>query len=201
MNFVNFRGIWIGEPRVISIAKSGPDSRARVEGTTLATSTRTTPAGSSLMPRRRDPNFTTGHVCRFCGELVPWGSILRLIRVDPDTPGFMLNESACHTECLRGVLRTDVPLTFHRHWNGRAPMLDDDADIFFPLSPRVRGLGEGAKPKTRPCAICAKTIAAADLVRLRVQKPAGPVKQPEFDEQTLPLHAACLAAVSTMRLG
>ena len=31
------------------------------------------------MPRRRDPNFTTGHLCRFCGELVPWGTILRLI--------------------------------------------------------------------------------------------------------------------------
>ena len=41
------------------------------------------------MPRRRDPNFKTGHLCRFCGELVPWGTILRLIRVDPDTPGFM----------------------------------------------------------------------------------------------------------------
>jgi hypothetical protein len=136
------------------------------------------------MPRRRGPSFTTGHLCRFCGELVPWGTILRLIRVDPDTPGFMLNESACHTECLRDVLRPDVPLTFHRHWNGRAPMLDDDSDID----------GE-------PCAMCAKAIAPADLVRLRVQKPAGPVKQPQFDEQTLPLHAACLAAVSTMRLG
>lgn len=32
------------------------------------------------MPKRRDPNFKTGHLCRFCGELVPWGSILRLIR-------------------------------------------------------------------------------------------------------------------------
>ena len=60
------------------------------------------------MPRRRDPNFTTGHLCRFCGELVPWGTILRLIRVDPDTPPFMLSESACHTECLRGVLRPEV---------------------------------------------------------------------------------------------
>jgi hypothetical protein len=129
-----------------------------------------------LMPRRRDPNFTTGHLCRFCGELVPWGTILRLIRVDPDTPGFMLNESACHTECLRRVLREDVPLTFHRHWNGRVPVLDDDADI------------DG-----KPCAMCGKAIAPASLVRLRVQKPAGPVKAPEFDEQTLPLHADCLA--------
>jgi len=42
------------------------------------------------MGKRRDPNFTTGHLCRFCGELVPWGTILRIIRVDPDTPPYML---------------------------------------------------------------------------------------------------------------
>jgi hypothetical protein len=82
------------------------------------------------------------------------------------------------------VLREDVPLTFHRHWNGRAPMLDDDSDV------------DG-----KPCAMCGKAIAPATLVRLRVQKPAGPVKAPEFDEQTLPLHADCLAAVSNTRFG
>jgi len=135
------------------------------------------------MPRTRDPNFLTGHLCRFCGELVPWGTILRLIRLDPETPPYVLQESACHTECLEHLLRPEAPLTFHRHWNGRAPMLDDSADI------------DG-----QPCAMCAKAIAPADLVRLRVQKPAGPVKRPEFDEQTLPLHFECLAAVSTSRL-
>ena len=135
------------------------------------------------MVRRRDPNFKTGHLCRFCGQLVPWGTILRLIRVDPDTPGLMLNESACHTECLQRPLRPEVPLTFHRHWNGKPPMLDDDADV------------DG-----KPCAMCAKEIAPADLVRLRVQKPVGPVKQPQFEEQTLPLHFECSAAVSTSRL-
>ena len=135
------------------------------------------------MPRRRDPKFTTGHLCRFCGELVPWGSILRLIRVDPDTPGFMLQESACHSECLREVLSADVPLTFHRFWDGKAPLPDDSADV------------DGM-----PCAMCGEDIAPPDLVRLRVQRPAGTVKAPEFDEQTLPLHADCLAAVSTSRL-
>jgi len=95
----------------------------------------------------------------------------------------MLSESACHTECLRGHLRSDVPLTFHRHWNGKAPLLDDDADI------------DG-----QPCAMCGRAIAPAKLVRLRVQKPVGTVKAPEFDEQTLPLHFDCLAAVSTSRL-
>jgi hypothetical protein len=135
------------------------------------------------MPRQRDPNLHTGHLCRFCGQLVPWGTILRLIRVDPDTPGFMLSESACHTECLRGHLRPEVALTFHRHWNGKAPMPDDDADV-----------------DNQPCAMCAQPIAPAKLVRLRVQKPAGTVKAPEFDEQTLPLHFDCLAAVSTSKL-
>jgi hypothetical protein len=135
------------------------------------------------MVRRRDPNLRLGHLCRFCGELVPWGVILRLLRVDVDQPAFMQSESACHAACLRGVLHPDVELTFHRHWLGRAPLLDDDADI------------DG-----RPCARCAKAIAPEDLVRLRVQRPAGTVKAPEFDEQSLPLHFDCLAAVSTSRL-
>src|SRR5205085_12316673 len=100
------------------------------------------------MGRRRDPNFKTGHLCRFCGELVPWGTILRLLRVDPDQPGFMQKETACHTDCLRSVIRSEVPLTFRRHWNGKHPLPDDDTDIV--------GM---------PCAICAKEIAPADLVR------------------------------------
>jgi hypothetical protein len=136
------------------------------------------------MPRTRDPNFTTGHLCRFCGELVPWGTILRIIRTDPDTPSYMLNESAAHSECLGQLLRPGVALTFSRHWNGKAPMLDDNSDI------------DG-----QPCAMCGAAIAPAALVRLRVQKPAGPVKRPEFDEQSLPVHFDCLAAVSTSRFG
>jgi hypothetical protein len=136
------------------------------------------------MPRRRDPNYTTGHLCRFCGELVPWGTILRLIRTDPDTPGYMLLETACHTACLEAVLRPGVELSFHRHWEGRAPMPDDSADV------------DG-----QPCATCGKDIAPDALVRLRVQKPVGPVKRPAFDEQTLPFHFECLAAVSQTRFG
>lgn len=135
------------------------------------------------MPRQRDPNFKTGYLCRFCGELVPWGTILRLIRVDPDTQPYELNESACHTECLRRVLRPGVALDFHRHWAGKSPLPDDRADI-----------------DNKPCAMCARPIAAADLVRIRVQKPVGPVKQPQFDEFSFPVHFECLAAVSTSRL-
>jgi len=136
------------------------------------------------MTRRRDPKFKTGHLCRFCGGLISWEAILRLIRVDPDTPGYMLNESACHTECLMHHLRRGTPLTFHRHWAGRTPMPEDDADV------------DG-----KPCAMCGLAIAPATLVRLRVQKPVGPIRKPEFDEQTLPLHFDCLAAVSNTRFG
>lgn len=135
------------------------------------------------MPRRRDPNFKTGHLCRFCGALVPWGEILRLLRVDPDQPPFMQNESACHAACLVALLRPELELDFHRHWNGKAPLLDDDADI----------LGQD-------CAICARPIAPAALVRLRAQRPVGTVKAPEFDERTLAIHHDCLAEVSTSRL-
>jgi hypothetical protein len=136
------------------------------------------------MPRRRDPNLLTGYLCRFCGERIMWGTILRLIRVDPDTPSYMLLESYCHTECLEPLLRPGLALTLHRHWHGGTPMLDDSADV------------DG-----QPCAMCGQAIAPEALVRLRVQKPVGPVKRPEFDEQTLPLHFDCLAAISTSRFG
>jgi hypothetical protein len=136
------------------------------------------------MGKRRDPNLLTGYLCRFCGQRITWGTILRLLRVDPNTPGYMLNESYCHTECLAKLLRPGVELTFHRHWMGRVPYLDDSADV------------DG-----QPCAMCGKAITPEVLVRLRVQKPAGTVKAPEFDEQTLPLHFECLAEVSTTRFG
>ena len=76
-----------------------------------------------------------------------------------------------------------MQLDFHRHWESPAPFLDDSEDI------------DG-----RPCAMCARDIAPADLVRLRVQKPVGPVKTPAFDEQSFPIHFECLAAFSTSRL-
>lgn len=135
------------------------------------------------MPRRRDPSFVTGHLCRFCGALIPWGEILRLLRVDPDQPPWMCKESACHAGCLTALLRPGLALTFHHHWKGKGPLPDDDSDV----------LG-------KDCGFCARPIVPAALVRLRVQRPAGTVKAPEFDEQTLPLHADCLAKVSTSRL-
>lgn len=183
---------------------------------------------------------------------MPWGTILRIIRVDPDTPGYMLNETACHTECLARQLRPGVELTFPRHWGGGPIYLDDDDDIFvsspaqaIPSSPAKAGVQSskesrllppqehrlsspaeaqsipssptqagaqpflsshaqaGAQPerKLRPCAMCGEEIAPSELVRLRIQKPVGPVKRPEFDEQSLPVHFECLARVSTTQFG
>jgi hypothetical protein len=54
------------------------------------------------MPRRGDPNLATGHLCRFRGALIPWGEILRLLRVDP--AAFMQRESA-----RLGALRRPEP--------------------------------------------------------------------------------------------
>ena len=136
------------------------------------------------MPRRDTSSFTTGHLCRFCGELVPWGAILRLIRVDPDTPGFMLSESACHTDCLKKLLRPGVELTFHRHWTGRAPLLDDSADVD---GHPARCAGRTRSPKCwSACAF---------------RSPSGRSSSRKFDEQTLPLHFGCLAGVSCSRFG
>ena len=135
------------------------------------------------MGKRRDPELLMPHLCRFCGERIAWGAIVRVLRVDPDTPPFMLCESACHLECLRGVLRPDVALTFDRHWPGKVALPDDSGEI------------DG-----RPCALCGAGIAPAALVRLRLQRPTGPVKAPAFDEQSVPVHFECLAAVSTSRL-
>ena len=134
------------------------------------------------MGRRRDPNLLTGYLCRFCGERIRWGVILRLLRTDPEQPPFIENENYSHHDCLRAVLRPEVPLTFHRHWHGRAPLPDDSADI------------DG-----QPCGICGQAVARQDLVRLRIQRPAGTVKAPEFDEQSVPLHVACLRAATALR--
>jgi hypothetical protein len=48
--------------------------------------------------------------------------------------------------------------------------------------------------------LCATPIAPPDLVRLRAQRPTGPVKAPAFDEQSLPVHFECLAGGSGSRL-
>ena len=70
----------------------------------------------------------------------------------------MLSESACHTDACEACCAPSVALTFHRHWNGKAPLLDDSADV------------DG-----QPCAMCGEDIEPEVLVRLRVQKPVGPV--------------------------
>jgi hypothetical protein len=122
------------------------------------------------MGRRRDPAMLTQHLCRFCGARIRWGEILRLIRVDPDTPLFMLSESACHLACLAAALRDDVALAFPRRWPGTGPLPDDSADI------------DG-----RPCAICARAIAwHGQGARIRRAEPSAPRRLPGGGKHAAP---------------
>ena len=75
----------------------------------------------------------------------------------------------------RAAVAAAVPLVLARQWNGKQPYLDDSLEI-----------------DDQPCGICAGAIAATDLVRLRVQSLIGPIRAPLFDEESVPVHAACL---------
>jgi hypothetical protein len=139
-----------------------PKPRPRVRGDRPGvTSPKPAPRYPRPMGRRRDPNFHTGHLCRFCGALVPWGEIVRLIRTDPDTPPFMLCEKRLPPRLPRGVLRPGVALAFARHWPAAAR-----CPTTTPRSPATRA-------RSAP-----REIAPPDLVRLRAQRPTGPVKAP-----------------------
>ena len=76
-----------------------------------------------------------------------------------------------------------LPASSRKWLCGKAPLLDDGADI------------DG-----QACGICGLAIAPETLVRLRIQRPAGTVKAPEFDEQSVALHFKCLGAASNSRL-
>jgi len=105
-----------------------------------------------------------------------------------------------------GGRHTNSPLPFDgegRDKDSPLPLDGGGRDKDSPLPSMGRG-GGGVTSETRqihPCAFCALPIAPETLVRLRVQKPTGPVKRPEFDEQSLPVHFDCLAKVSTMKFG
>ena len=131
------------------------------------------------MPRGRDPELVSQYACRFCGEQIKWGVLLRILRTDQGQPEWMGSESYAHSECLRQVLRAEVPLTLHRHWNGKHPMPDDSADT-----------------AGQPCAICGAAF-SGDATHLRVQHGKGPVRAPEFDEQSILVHPACLGDIRT----
>ena len=86
----------------------------------------------------------------------------------------------------------------------RIPASDEDA-----ASPRLRRVPSLAPRK--PCHFQHRPAHPRRLAHGIVKKapinwtnpdraPVGPVKQPLFDEQTLPLHFDCLAAVSTSKL-
>jgi hypothetical protein len=129
------------------------------------------------MGRRRDPKLLSQYLCAFCGQQVVWGELLRILRTDPGQPAYQGWEFYAHKSCARAAMRKEVPLALARHWDGKPPLPDDSHQI------------DG-----QPCGICAGAIAPPDLTRLRIQHLAGPVKRPEFDEESVPVHTACLRA-------
>src|SRR4051812_47246282 len=84
------------------------------------------------MPRRRDPNFKTGHLCRFCGALISWGEILRLIRVDPDQPPYTSDDSKIAAHQME---RAAMPPGMAADVRGTsAPALGRPLDPFLPAA-------------------------------------------------------------------
>jgi hypothetical protein len=130
------------------------------------------------MPRRRDPMLLSQYICRFCGEQIVWGELLRLLRTDPGQPDYELRENYAHSACLRAKLRPEVPLTLARRWNGHVPYLDNRAEI------------EG-----QPCGFCGEAAAEAERTELRIQRIAGAIKDRTFDEESVPVHGGCLDGV------
>jgi len=131
------------------------------------------------MPRRRDPALLSQYTCRFCREQIVWGELLRLLRTDPGQAAWMQKESYAHHACLRAALRPHVPLAFVRHWNGKHPIPDDRADM-----------------AGQPCGLCGGAVAEPERTVLRVQRLNGPVKAPEFDEESVALHGTCLGGIA-----
>lgn len=131
------------------------------------------------MARRRDPERLTAYLCRFCGEGIRWGTIVRVLRYDPGQPTYLQVETACHLGCLERVVRPEVALTFPEATRGGGPAPAEAPDA---------------------CALCGEATDPAERVVLRAQRPTGTVKVPAFDEQVLAAHAACLADVSLTKL-
>ena len=129
------------------------------------------------MFRRRDPNLLSQYRCFACMEQIVWGEVLRIMRTDPGQPDYQGWEIYAHKACMRRVMRPEVPLSLSRHWRFKEPVPDDSHQI------------DG-----KPCGICAGGIAPAELTRLRIQEPTGLVRAPDFDEESVPVHTACLTA-------
>jgi hypothetical protein len=93
---------------------------------------------------RRDPNLHSQYLCRFCGERIVWGAIVRVLRVDPDTPGYLPGTG-------RGTIRRMVVGTRRTHgaWT-RIPSVSP-AGCHLPVPGRIStgtGRARGRCPTT-----------------------------------------------------
>lgn len=135
--------------------------------------------GHPTIVRKRDPNLLTHYSCFRCGEQVRWGELVRILCTDPEQEDWRQWELYAHRACLRSVLRAEVPFAMGRHWTSGEPLPDDSDQI------------DG-----QPCGFCAGEIGPESLTRLRLQNPVGTERAPAFDEESVPVHTACLRAAS-----
>jgi hypothetical protein len=89
-----------------------------------------------------------------------------MLRHDPGQPEYEERETYSHHACLRAAACAWVPLTFR-----------------------------GARAGERECGLCGHVIAASrQRTRLTLQRPAGTVKRPSFEEEIVEVHTRCMDA-------
>jgi hypothetical protein len=114
------------------------------------------------MANKRSPDFITAYRCLFCSAPIKWGVIVRMLRREPGQPAYMEIENYAHLECLRNIMRSEVPLNF--------AMQHESAD----------------------CAVCGDMIPDQEATLMRLQRPTGTVRKPTFDEEQVKVHLTCL---------
>ena len=122
---------------------------------------------------RRSPEMLTFYACCFCMERIKWGEIVRVLLHRPGNAVSAVavdaQELYAHAVCLRSSCRPEIELGYHR-----------------------RG-GPSVETESPPhgCCFC-PAEATANPIWLRLQRPVGTVRRPEFDEEDVLAHPACL---------
>jgi hypothetical protein len=122
---------------------------------------------------RRSPDLLTFYACCFCMERVKWGEIVRVLLHHPGTTvspaATEAQEVYAHAGCLRSRCCPEVVLGYNRRG----------------------GPAQATAPLSHGCCFCPGE-ATADAIWLRLQRPVGTVRRPEFDEQDVIAHPACV---------
>ena len=121
---------------------------------------------------RRSPDLLTYYACCFCMERVKWGEIVRVLLHHPGTAVSSAAAEAlelyAHAACFRARCRAEVDLVYERRGG--------PTQVTMPLN---------------ECCFCV-AVTTPDAIWLRLQRPAGTVRRPEFDEQDVIAHPACI---------